>query len=123
MKNTLILLLLAAAASAQPAPRVVDISAKRFEFTPTVITLKKDEPVTIRLSSLDRSHGLLIDALGVDLTRLVVRFGIDSNKLVNEARECRDLDAFLLRLTSGRRCRARPVAEHAADGQHGRNRC
>jgi cytochrome c oxidase subunit II len=67
VKNTLILLLLAAAVSAQPAPRVVDISAKRFEFTPTVITLKKDEPVTIRLSSSDRSHGLLIDALGVDL--------------------------------------------------------
>jgi cytochrome c oxidase subunit II len=68
VKNTLILLLLAAAASAQPTPaRVVDISAKRFEFTPTEITLKKDEPVTIRLISSDRSHGLLIDALGVDL--------------------------------------------------------
>jgi cytochrome c oxidase subunit 2 len=67
VKNALILLLLAVAASAQTAPRVVDISAKRFEFTPNVITLKKDEPVTIRLSGTDRAHGLLIDALGVDL--------------------------------------------------------
>jgi cytochrome c oxidase subunit II len=67
VRNVLILLLLAVAASAQPVPRVVDISAKRFEFTPNVITLKKDKPVTIRLSSSDRAHGLLIDALGVDL--------------------------------------------------------
>ena len=67
MKNAIILLLLAVAASGQPVPRVVDISAKRFEFAPNVITLKKDEPVTIRLSSMDRAHGLLIDALGVDL--------------------------------------------------------
>ena len=67
MKNAVILLLLAVAANAQPAAQVIDISAKRFEFTPNVITLKKDEPVTIRLSSSDRAHGLLIDALGVDL--------------------------------------------------------
>ena len=67
MKNAIILLFLAVAASAQPMTRVVDVSAKRFEFTPNVITLKKDEAVTIRLSSMDRAHGLLIDALGVDL--------------------------------------------------------
>jgi len=67
VKNAIILLLLAVAASAQPSPPVVDITAKRFEFTPNVVTLKKDEPVTIRLSSTDRAHGLLIDALGVDL--------------------------------------------------------
>ena len=67
MKNAIILFFLAVAASAQPMTRVVDVSAKRFEFTPTVITLKKDEAVTIRLNSMDRAHGLLIHALGVDL--------------------------------------------------------
>ena len=54
-------------AGAQTSPRVVDVSAKRFEFTPNVIHLKKGEPVTIRLTSTDKTHGLLIDALNVDL--------------------------------------------------------
>jgi len=51
----------------QSAPRVVEISAKRFEFNPKQITLKRGEPVTIRLVSTDRAHGLLIKPLGVDL--------------------------------------------------------
>jgi cytochrome c oxidase subunit 2 len=49
------------------APRVVEISAKRFEFNPKQITLKRGEPVTIRLVSTDRAHGLLIKPLSVDL--------------------------------------------------------
>jgi cytochrome c oxidase subunit 2 len=67
---SLLTLLLAAATVlvAQTAtPRVVEISAKRFEFTPNVITLKKDEPVTIHFTSTDRAHGLLIKALKIDL--------------------------------------------------------
>jgi cytochrome c oxidase subunit 2 len=48
-------------------PNVVDVSAKRFEFTPKEIHLRAGEPVTIRLSSTDRAHGLLIKELGVDL--------------------------------------------------------
>ena len=46
---------------------VVVITAKKFEFNPKEITLKKGEPVTIRLVSTDRAHGLLIKPLGVDL--------------------------------------------------------
>jgi len=49
------------------APNVVDISAKRFEFTPKEVHLRAGQPVTIRLSSTDRAHGLLIKDLGVDL--------------------------------------------------------
>lgn len=67
MKRFLLLLVLATAMADEPAPRVVEVSAKRFEFTPNVITLKRDEPVTIRLTSTDRAHGLLINALDVDL--------------------------------------------------------
>ena len=51
----------------ETAPRVVEISAKRFEFNPKQITLKRGEKVTIRLVSTDRAHGLLIKPLGVDL--------------------------------------------------------
>ena len=49
------------------SPRVVEISAKRFEFNPKEIHLKAGEPVTVRLVSTDRAHGLLIKELGIDL--------------------------------------------------------
>jgi len=51
----------------EPAPRVIEITARRFEFNPKQITLKRGEPVTIRLVSTDRAHGLLVKPLGVDL--------------------------------------------------------
>jgi len=47
-------------------PRVIKISAKKFEFTPNEITLTKGEPVTIELSSEDRTHGFLVKPLGID---------------------------------------------------------
>ena len=68
-RSFLVLLFLAVIAHAQqPAtPRVIDISAKRYEFNPNVVTLHQGQPVTIRLTSLDRAHGLLIKPLGIDL--------------------------------------------------------
>lgn len=48
------------------APRVVEISAKRFAFTPAEVHLKKGEPVTLRISSGDVTHGLYLKALGID---------------------------------------------------------
>src|SRR5512143_2440180 len=44
-------------ASGAESPRVVEITAKRFEFTPKEVTLKKGEPVTLRLKSEDVTHG------------------------------------------------------------------
>ena len=46
---------------------VVAISAKKFEFTPKEITLKKGEPVTLRVTSEDRDHGFLQEDFGLDL--------------------------------------------------------
>ena len=48
-------------------PRVVTISAKRFEFTPNQITLKRGEPVTLRVSAEDRDHGFYQKDLKVEL--------------------------------------------------------
>jgi cytochrome c oxidase subunit 2 len=48
-------------------PRVIDITAKRFEFSPAEIVLKVGEPVTLRLRSLDVTHGFFQRALGIDL--------------------------------------------------------
>jgi cytochrome c oxidase subunit II len=47
-------------------PKVIQISAKKFEFTPSEITLKKGEPVILRLSSTDRVHGFLSKPLKID---------------------------------------------------------
>jgi cytochrome c oxidase subunit II len=48
-------------------PRVVTISAKRFEFTPNQLTLKVGEPVTLRVSAQDRDHGFYQKDLKIDL--------------------------------------------------------
>jgi cytochrome c oxidase subunit 2 len=52
--------------AAAEQPQVIEIKAKKFEFSPSQITLKKGAPVVLRLSSKDRSHGFLVKALGVD---------------------------------------------------------
>jgi cytochrome c oxidase subunit II len=71
MKRTLIVAIVMIATAlllhAEATPRVVEISAKRFEFAPNTITLKKGEPVTIRMTASDHSHGLFVKPLGLDL--------------------------------------------------------
>jgi cytochrome c oxidase subunit 2 len=53
-------------AGAQGAPRVIDITAKRFTFTPNEITLKKGEPVILELTTADVTHGFYMKKLGID---------------------------------------------------------
>jgi cytochrome c oxidase subunit 2 len=45
-------------AHAQGTPQRIAIEAKRFDFTPGDITVKKGEPVTIVLTSKDVDHGI-----------------------------------------------------------------
>ena len=52
-------------ANALPAEREIHITAKKFEFTPDTITLKKGEPVVLVLSSQDREHGFNLRAFGI----------------------------------------------------------
>jgi cytochrome c oxidase subunit II len=52
---------------AQAAPQRIEITAKRFSFTPGEITLKKGQPVVLVLKSMDVGHGLRIRDLGVDM--------------------------------------------------------
>src|ERR1700689_974065 len=40
-------------------PKVIEIAAKKFDFTPSEITLKKGEPVILRLTTSDRVHGFM----------------------------------------------------------------
>ena len=66
----LLILAVALAASARARddeePRVVEIVAKRFEFTPSTVTLKKGEAVRLRVRSEDVTHGLFLRALKID---------------------------------------------------------
>jgi len=53
-------------ANAAAEPRVIEIKAKKFAFSPSEITLKKGEPVILRLSTEDRTHGFLLKPLKID---------------------------------------------------------
>lgn len=52
---------------AQATPQRIEITAKRFGFTPGEVTVKKGQPVVLVLKSMDVGHGLRIRDLGVDL--------------------------------------------------------
>ena len=47
-------------------PRVIEITAKRFAFTPSEITLKKGETVKLKIVSEDVTHGLYLKPLKID---------------------------------------------------------
>lgn len=53
-----------------PTANHIDIVASRFSFSPNEITVKKGDPVTITVTSMDVTHGLVIEALGVRTTAI-----------------------------------------------------
>ena len=53
-------------ANAAAQPRVIEIKARKFVFSPNEIVLKKGEPVILRLSTADRTHGFLLKPYRID---------------------------------------------------------
>ena len=53
------------ASSAAPE-QVIKISAKRFEYSPSVITVKLNTPVVLEFTSLDRTHGFAVPDLKLE---------------------------------------------------------
>lgn len=51
--------------SAAPKDKVIKLTAKKFEYSPTEITVKKGEPVVIELSSEDVKHGFTLPDFGI----------------------------------------------------------
>jgi cytochrome c oxidase subunit 2 len=47
------------------AGQVIKVTAKRYEYSPSEITLKKGVPVTLEFTSMDRPHGFNCPDLGV----------------------------------------------------------
>lgn len=58
--------LLAHPAPAAAPPAVVAITAHRFEFAPAEVVLERGQPVVLRLTSLDVTHGFYSRELGLD---------------------------------------------------------
>ena len=48
------------------ADAVVHMTAKKYEFTPSTVVLKKGVPVVLEIVSLDRKHGFQVKDLKVD---------------------------------------------------------
>jgi cytochrome c oxidase subunit II len=57
--------------------KVIKITAKKFEYSPNKIDLKKGEPVVLEFTTLDRVHGFNCPGLGI---RIDIRPGKE-NKL------------------------------------------
>src|ERR1700756_5392915 len=55
----------ATAAVPAGAEQVVHMTAKRFEYTPNEITLKKGVPVILEITALDRDHGFKIPEFNI----------------------------------------------------------
>ena len=49
------------------APRIINIKAKRFQYTPNQIVVQKGELVTILMESLDVTHGFYLDGYGINI--------------------------------------------------------
>jgi cytochrome c oxidase subunit 2 len=56
----------ARAADREDAPRTIALTARRFEFVPSTITLKKGETVKLVVTSEDVTHGLFLRPLKID---------------------------------------------------------
>jgi len=58
---------LGARSSQAQSPKRIEIVAKRFDFTPGDITLKKGEPVVLVLTSTDVDHGVKFKDLNLNI--------------------------------------------------------
>jgi len=66
----LVMLALHALAQESAAPlggvRKIQMTAKKYMFNPSVITLKRGERVKLVITALDRDHGFKLEAFGID---------------------------------------------------------
>lgn len=56
--------LMEGAAQAEPAVRVIEVTAQRFKFTPSEIPLKVGERVVLAVKALDFAHGFNLPSFG-----------------------------------------------------------
>ncbi len=56
----------AAAQATSPSVHEISMTAKKYEFSPSVITVKKGEKVRLIITATDRDHGFKLDAFGIN---------------------------------------------------------
>jgi len=49
-----------------PGVHEIQMTAKRYEYNPNVITVKKGEHVKLIITALDRDHGFKLEAFGIN---------------------------------------------------------
>jgi cytochrome c oxidase subunit 2 len=59
--------LAAALRAGSATEKVIRVTTKKFEFSPSQITVKKGEPLVLELTSTDRGHGFYLPDFGVDV--------------------------------------------------------
>jgi cytochrome c oxidase subunit 2 len=52
--------------AAQQAPRVIEVTASKYDFEPATIEVQQGERVVLRVTSTDRLHGIGIKKFGVN---------------------------------------------------------
>ena len=52
-------------AIADEAEQVIKVTAKRYEYNPSTITVRKGTPIVLEFTSLDRLHGFNCPGLGI----------------------------------------------------------
>jgi cytochrome c oxidase subunit 2 len=57
---------LAAAAAAPPTEREIEVTARKYEFSPNTITVKKGEHVKLVVTALDHDHGFKLEPFKID---------------------------------------------------------
>jgi cytochrome c oxidase subunit 2 len=60
------ILLLAQAPSTPAETREIQVTAKKYEFDPTTITVKRGERVKLIITALDHDHGFNLEAFQID---------------------------------------------------------
>jgi cytochrome c oxidase subunit 2 len=60
-----VMMIVGTLAIAADTEQVIQITAKRFEYAPKDITVKKGVPVVLEFASLDRLHGFSCPGLGI----------------------------------------------------------
>ena len=56
----------APAAGQAPAAHEIQMTARKYQFDPSVITVKKGEVVRLIITALDRKHGFQLKEFGID---------------------------------------------------------
>ena len=51
----------------QPSPRIVEVTAERFDFMPSRITVAPGEEIELRLTSADTAHGFKISGTDINV--------------------------------------------------------